>query len=144
MAESRFFFFRQSGWLVIATTTSGAFMYAVHMVASQMPKEEYGVFTTLLQVINLMGIPAIALQTVFAQQAAAAVRAEDRHQLTSAMRSVFVGAFVVWALMGLAVAGLHRHLLAEWKIANPAALWVTVAFGLGALWMPVLMGVLQG
>ena len=61
-------------------------MYAVHAVAKNMPKAEYGVFTTLLQVLNLMGIPAIGLQSVFAQQAAAAFSDQDEKQLKATLR----------------------------------------------------------
>src|ERR1051325_2374924 len=144
MPESRLTFFRQSGWLVIATTLGGVFMFFVHKIAGQMPKPEYGVFTTLLQVINLMGIPAIALQTVFAQQTAAAVTDEQHRQLNGTVRAVFAGTFALWLVMVAATFLVQGEILREWKISNPAALWVTVAYGLGALWLPVLKGVLQG
>ena len=49
--------------MMIATVAGGAFMYAVHKAAKQMPKEEYSVFTTLVQFITLMDVPAIGLQT---------------------------------------------------------------------------------
>src|SRR6266487_4181108 len=54
-------FFRQSGWLMVATTVMGGLMYAVHMVARRMPKEEYGLFMTLLQIVTLIGIPTAAV-----------------------------------------------------------------------------------
>ena len=69
-------FFRQSGWMMLATTLGGAMMYALHKPASRMPKEEYGAFTTLLYVIGQMGIPAVGLQGVFMQQAAASLNPE--------------------------------------------------------------------
>src|SRR5271155_2724780 len=75
-------FFRQSGWMMFAATASGLLMYCVHPIVSRgMPKGEYGVFTTLLQVVSLMSIPAIGLQTVFAQQAASAITEEQQHTL---------------------------------------------------------------
>ena len=87
-ATHRAAFFRQSGWMMLATVAGGVFMYAVHMIAKQMPKEEYGVFTTLLQIVTLMGIPAVGLQTVFAQQAAAALTEEHDRALAGVLRGV--------------------------------------------------------
>ena len=49
---SKLTFFRQSGWLVIATLAGGVFFYAVHIFASKMPSSEYGVFNALLQVLG--------------------------------------------------------------------------------------------
>src|SRR5476649_1519863 len=83
-------FFRQSGWMMMAATASGALMYCVHPIVSRgMPKEEYGVFTTLLQVVTLMSIPAIGLQTVFAQQTAAAITDQQQRIVASEFRAVW-------------------------------------------------------
>ena len=49
-------FFRQSGWLMIATVVGGVFMLAVHLLAHAMPKGEYGQFVAFLSVA--MFIPA--------------------------------------------------------------------------------------
>src|SRR5438105_1833521 len=94
-ATHRAIFFRQSGWMMITTVGGGAFMYAVHVVAKQMPKAEYGVFTTLLQIVTLMGIPAVGLQTVFAQQAAAALNQEHDRVLAGVLRGVLRGIFFI-------------------------------------------------
>ena len=74
-------FFRQSGWLMIATMVGGGLMFAVHTIAQRMPKAEYGVFFTLLQIVTLMGIPAVGLQSVFAQQAAEALKPDQEREL---------------------------------------------------------------
>jgi O-antigen/teichoic acid export membrane protein len=137
-------FFRQSGWMVIATVLGGVFMFAVHKVAGRMPKAEYGVFTTLLQVFNLMQIPAIGLQTIFAQQTVTAFTDENRRQLTSTVRVVALATFLIWLVMAGAAFGLRGHLLALWKVSNPAALSVTVVIGLCSMWLPINLGVLQG
>lgn len=142
--ESRMVFFQQSGWMMIATVSAGAFMYAVHIVAKQMPKEEYGVFTTLLQVLNLMGIPAAGLQSVFAQQAAAAATPEQHRQLTGAFRSVLKWIFFLWLAIAGVVLLLSKQVQMALQITNPAALYITLLVGLGALWLPILYGLLQG
>jgi O-antigen/teichoic acid export membrane protein len=142
--ESAITFFRQSGWMVVATVLGGAFMYAVHKVAKEMPKSEYGVFGTLLQIINLMGIPAAGLQTVFAQQTASILTSEQRNQLRGTFRAVVKATFVLW-LGAMVVAFLLRHqILSTLQIAYPSALWITGVVGLTALWLPIILGLLQG
>jgi O-antigen/teichoic acid export membrane protein len=138
-------FFRQSGWMMIAATASGALMYAVHFVVSrQIPKGEYGVFTALLQVISLLGIPAVGLQPVMAQQQAAAITDEQQRVVANEFRAVWRAIFFIW--LGLvAVAGVFWHqILAGLKIENSAALLVVVFIGLAAMWMPLVSGILQG
>ena len=129
---------------MIATTVGGALMFAVHSIAQRMPKEEYGVFTTLLQIISLMGIPAVGLQSVFAQQAAAALTPQQERELAGTFRAVLRGTFLVWLLMAALVWWWRQEILTALKISNPAALWLAVAVGLIALWRPVTQGVLQG
>ena len=143
--SSKLTFFRQSGWLVLATLAGGVFMTAVHVVVSRrMDPAEYGVFFTLLRVYLLMGIPAAGLQTVFTQQTAAALDPPAQARLHHTTRAVLAGIFVVWLLMALATAWFQESWIRSLKITNPAALWVTVVVGLVLLWLPVLRGLLQG
>jgi O-antigen/teichoic acid export membrane protein len=138
-------FFRQSGWMMIASTASGALMYCVHPVITRgVPVAEYGVFTTLIQVISLMGIPAVGLQSVFAQQAAAAITDEQQRAVASTFRNVWWAVFFIWLAMAVAVGVFWKQTLAGLKIENPAALGVAVFVGLGTLWMPLVNGILQG
>ncbi len=137
-------FFRQSGWLMIATTAGGALMYAVHPIAKNMGKAEYGVFTTLLQIVTLMSIPAVGLQSVFAQQAAGAMTPQHERELAGVFRGVLRGTLFIWLAMATATLVFHQEILTAFKISNPAALWMTVAIGLVALWRPIVQGVLQG
>lgn len=44
LMKSRGGFFRESGWLLVATVVSGLFMYAVHLLARKIGPAEYGVF----------------------------------------------------------------------------------------------------
>src|SRR5688572_11509777 len=102
-SESRKAFFKQSGWMVLATTAGGVFMSAVHTVTGKIDTEEYGVFVTLLRCLIVLGIPTAGLQTVFAQQTAAAVTDSQMQQLRRTTRSVMVALFGAWALMALAI-----------------------------------------
>jgi O-antigen/teichoic acid export membrane protein len=131
--------------MVFATTLSGLLFYAVHFFAGRrMHPDEYGVFTTLLQVLNQMAIPAVGLQTVFVQQAALTETEQHRCELAGAVRSVLKGAFLVWLGAALVVWLFQSDLLANYKIRNPAALWYLVGLGLISLWLPVMAGILQG
>ena len=144
-AHHRLAFFRQSGWVMLTMTVGGAVMYAVHpVVARHVPKEEYGVFTTLLQVVSLMGIPAAGLSPVFAQQAAAAITETQQHAVASTFKGVCRAIFFIWLAMAALVAIFWKQALASLQINNPTALAATVAVGLVALLMPVTMGMLQG
>lgn len=138
-------FFRQSGWMVMATTLSGVFMYAVHFPAiSRLSESEYGVFTTLLTILNIMLIPALGLQTVFTQQSAAALREEERRKLAGTVRAVLCLTFFIWLAVGLPVVFWSPQISAWLNISRPAALGLTVLVGLPMLWQPIVLGLLQG
>src|SRR5687767_9494628 len=95
MTSTRSTFFRQSGWMIVATTTSGVFMYVVHVVAaSKMDSAEYAVFATLIKVFLLLSFPAIGLQVIFTQQAAAAVSEPGQRQVAAAARAALRGTFL--------------------------------------------------
>jgi len=144
-AESHTTFFRQSGWLVVATVASGMFMTAVQVVANRwMEPSEYSVFFALLRIFLLMGIPSAGLQIVFAQQTAAAVTDEHQRQLAKTTHAVLRGTFLIWLIMAAVALAGESHWVAMLKIKNPAALWATVLIGLLSLWSPMLRGVLQG
>src|SRR5712691_238157 len=160
---SRSTFFRQSGWMMTAGVIMGVFMWAVHpvlvkpvdqvnlgiltgvlksVVKQPFDHDEYSLFTTLLQIVGLMSIPAAGLQIVFAQQAAAAVTPEQERQLRRTVHAVLGGALGIWFL-GIAVAFLFRdQILGQLRITDPASLWLTILAGLPILWAPVLSGVL--
>ncbi len=138
-------FFRQSGWVMITMTVGGVVMLAAHpVVAHNVPKDEYGVFTTLLQVVSMMGIPAAGLAPVFAQQAAAAVTEAQQRAVISTFHGVCRAIFFIWLTMAVTLAIFWKQALAGLQMDNPSALAATVGVGLVAMLMPVLTGMLQG
>jgi O-antigen/teichoic acid export membrane protein len=143
-AESKASFFRQSGWMVMATVGGGVFMTAVHPVAARMGEGEYGVFATLLKCLILLNIPAGALQTVFTQQTAAAHDPVRERELAGTTRVVLAGIFVLWLAMLLPVFLFKQTLRDTLKISTDAAVWMTMLIALTALWTPVIKGLLQG
>lgn len=137
-------FFRQSGWMMLASTAAGLCMFAVHKAAGAMPKSEYGVFITLLQVLNQMTIPAVGLQLSFAQMTVDSVAANRPEKLRGALRAVMLGTFAVWLLMAVPTLVFQHWITIEYKINNPAAIWVTLLLGLASLWSPIILGTVQG
>jgi O-antigen/teichoic acid export membrane protein len=108
------------------------------------PPGEYGVFTTLLQVVSLMSIPAMGLQPVIAQQQAAAITDEQQHIVASEFRAVWKAIFFIWLAMAVVAGIFWRQALADLKIENSAALGMTVVISLAAMWLPLVSGILQG
>lgn len=143
--ESKTTFFRQSGWLVIATASGGVFMMATQIAAnSWMQPAEYSIWFALLRIFLLMSIPSVGLQIIFAQQTAAAVTDAHHRQLAHTLRAAVQATFLIWLMMALVAFLGQRQWIALLKIANPAALWVTVFIGLASLWSPIVKGALQG
>ena len=143
-ADSKRAFYRQGSWLVIATFISGLLMFAVHIFGGWMSREEYGLFVTLLQILNLMMIPALGLQTVFAQQTAAAIEPQQQHDLAKSTRKMLLICLYIWMAIAVIVLLNQGAILESLKIERPTALYVTLLLGLPQLWLPVLLGILQG
>jgi O-antigen/teichoic acid export membrane protein len=137
-------FFRQSGWMMIATVVGGVFMAGVHGFSKALAPMEYSAMGTLLQLLNLMTIPALGLQMVFAQQASAAVTETQRQQLVSTVRAVMRWTFCIWLATAVVTIVCHNTFIAALQLSNPAALWVTLVVGLVMLWFPIFQGLLQG
>jgi O-antigen/teichoic acid export membrane protein len=143
--ESRLTFFRQSGWLVIATVASGVFMTATQIVASRwMEPGEYGLWFTLLRVYLFMSIPSAGLQIIFAQQTAAAIAPHQHHQLARTVRATLKATFIFWLLVAVAAFAGTPYWMGLLKISRPAAWHFTLLIGLASLWFPLVRGVLQG
>jgi O-antigen/teichoic acid export membrane protein len=137
-------FFRQGGWMMMATFLGGLMMFLLHKVAKQMPKEEYSVFLTLLAVVGQMSIPTMGLQGIFMQQAAASLNPEHEKELAGMLRGVLRGTFAMWLLMVAVIFLLRNRIIPQLGIANPVALWITALTGLAVLWKPLMLGILQG
>jgi O-antigen/teichoic acid export membrane protein len=142
--ESKVTFFKQSGWMVIATSMSGAFLIAVYPILGKLPSEEVGIYVSLLRLFTLLGIGAAGLQIVMAQDAAAAITDELKLRLAATVRSVAKGVFGLWLLMLLVCAPLQEQIVSTFKITNPLAVWITMALVLAQLLLPFVQGLLQG
>jgi O-antigen/teichoic acid export membrane protein len=141
-AAERAAFFRQGGWMMVATVLGGAMTWAVHLLNVKIPAAEYGTLGTLFAIVNL--IPTMPLQMVFAQQTALAQATGGEAMLSGLIRRFWLGILVVWAVGSAGVWCFHADLTASWHLANPVALPGLLIVILFSLWWPVLAGVLQG
>ena len=91
-----------------------------------------------------MSIPGNGLQTVFAQQAAAAVDETHERQLRGTVRTVLGATALIWLLSVGVILGFRQQIIAGLGISNPSALTITLVAGLPIIWSPILGGLLQG
>jgi len=141
-ATHRASFFRQSGWLMVATVSGGVFMMGVHLLAHALEKGEYGQFVAFLSVA--MFIPAMPLQMVLAQQTARALALNREHELSGLIRAAWLGTFLVWLVAVVVVLLFQGKIMTQWNISNPVAIWLTLPVLLFTVWLPMFYGVLQG
>ena len=142
--NSKASFLRQSGWMAIATAVGGAASFAAHIFAKDMPKEEYGGFTAMLQLLNLIAIPAIGLQAVFAVKAAQRKSETDDFRMAREQWAITVVVLAL-ALVVFIVARLKGDsLVTALSLPSWWVLALTLGAGVFALLMPMMFGVLQG
>ena len=142
--EERGTFFRQSGWMVLATTLGGLLMWAVHKVATAcLSESDYGTLGMFLRALNLMMIPACGLQAVFAQQTAIAFDLQARSRLSTLVRQAVLWTFLLWAAVAVGVWFFHVQIEELFKLSG-AFLALAVLVGLLVLLRPIGVGILQG
>src|SRR5215211_5099794 len=162
---SRLTFFRQSGWMLMASVAGGVFMWLVHPVlvkrVDQVPlgpitdilkrfvhdpisESDYGLFNTLLSILVIMSIPGAGLQVIFAQQTAAAVDESHERQLRGTVRTLLAATALIWIVAVVIIIAFRERIIGSLNIPNPSALWSTLFAGLPIVWSPILGGLLQG
>ncbi len=143
-AKHRATFFRQSGWLMIASIAGGMLMWGTHFLAKaqSVPAAEYATFGAFLAVVILL--PTIPLQMILAQQTAKALAHHRERELSGVIRLLCFSALGLWLAGCLIVWGLQGTILARLHLSTPVGLWITMLVVLFQLWMPMFQGVLQG
>ena len=131
--------------MMTATTLSGLFMFAVHLVAAPWFSEgDYSHFYTMIMILNFSMIPALGLQTVFAHEAAAVQDEVGQRRLagnTIGILALFTG---IWAAAA-ALIWLGRERVLQWlQLEDAQGFWVTLCAVLPHFWLPVFCGILQG
>lgn len=135
-------FFRQSGWLMMATVIQGFLSFGPHLLSKKISPDEYSIFVTMLMMTSL--IPTMPLQMVFAHQTAETLATNRQRQLALMIRWGWLLTFLAWGLVVLFCLAFQGRILAGWQLTSPVTLWVTLAALLANIWMPVFSGVLQG
>ena len=135
-------FFRQSGWLMMATIGGGGLMWAVHFLSKMVPASEYGLFGTMLAVVSC--VPVMPLQMMFAQQSAKAMAEGRDGELAGMLRITGIFLLAALGLAALGVALEQGPLEQYFKLQGPADLWLMVGILFFSVCVPVLSGVMQG
>ena len=143
-SENKLTFFRQSGWMVIAATLSGVFMFGVHIFNRWMPENVYGAFGTVLALMTWLQFPVVGLQQTVAQQGAAALSEGDQRRLTYTTRRLLLWTFLLWLILAV-VAGLGlRPFMAAFNIQAASVVGLLLILALVNFWTPIFQGLLQG
>jgi O-antigen/teichoic acid export membrane protein len=135
-------FFRQSGWLMIASIGGGMVFYLVHLLSKKITEAEYGAFGVMLAVA--MCVPNMPLQMVFAQQTAKAQLNGRERALAGMIRLALLGTLALVLLLAVGVGLWQTQIMAAWKLPSLAGLWMTVLVVLLSFWLPIFLGLMQG
>ena len=131
--------------MVGCTTLAGVFMFGVHGLGLVfLNAASYGLFMVLLNLVNFSTILSPGIQTVFAYETAGVKNLRAEKTLSANIVGVLVVLTCLWGLgFGVVFIG-ESWILAKLKMTSSRGLWVTLLVILPHLWLPVLMGVLQG
>jgi O-antigen/teichoic acid export membrane protein len=135
-------FFKQSGWMMMATIFAGAMAFGVHFLNKWIAEGEYGDFGVLLMVISCL--PTMPLQMIFAQQSASALAENRQGQLAGMIQRAWVWTFVLWFVGGLIIFIFRGQIVHAWKLSSAAPLIVALFAVLTSIWQPLFAGVMQG
>jgi O-antigen/teichoic acid export membrane protein len=128
--------------MIVANMLCGVFMVAAQLAVATIP--DYSVFMTMLRVFVILTIPAIGVQTILAQEAAAAVTEEARRNVAATARGVLGATFIIWVITALLTAIFRNQIAASFQFTGNTILWTTLLLILAAWWMPIFQGLLQG
>ncbi|MBL9169718.1 MAG: hypothetical protein JNN07_18400 [Verrucomicrobiales bacterium] len=149
---SRFAFFRQSTWLLLATAGGGLFGVLLQKLAGHFipaanhlnPSETYSSFISMREAQAQLCIPFIGMQTAFAQLAARSGALQDDEEVSGALRGLLKCMLGFWVIMGVLCQIFQNSLMATYKLTGPWILWLTLGLAMVSAATPALFGVLQG
>ena len=138
-------FFRQLGWVLVATVAGGLCNSSVHFYARLMPTDHYGLFQVFLQsLLPQLAIPALGIQAAFVHLSASAVTLDQERELAAAVRRVALVLGALWVVAVLLVGLFNEQLLEVYKLGTGSALVILMATVLAALLQPIFSGIIQG
>jgi len=134
--------------MVVSTFLGGIFMVSVQIAAQNSRVMEISDFNTFIALLGLLiifgGVPSAALQTIFAQQAAAAVTDEKMAELTATLRALLRTIFMFWLVIAGLVIIFAGPASSALGVNDPAALRIVMLAVLAVVCLPTFKGVLQG
>jgi O-antigen/teichoic acid export membrane protein len=135
-------FFRQSGWMMMATIFGGMLTFGLHFLSKKISDGDYAIFVTLMAMVTC--VPTLPLQMVFAQQSAEALAMNRDRQLAGMIRLAWIWTVILWLVGVFGVFVFHGGIVERWQLHDATGLWLTLPAVLVSLWMPLFSGVLQG
>ena len=135
-------FFRQSGWLMIASIIGGALMFFVHFLNKKIPDADYSAFGVLLMVVAC--VPTLPFQMVFAQQTAKALAIGGERKLARMALGIFLLVTALWLLLAAVVLYFQSAIVQYWHLPNAMGLILTLPILWFSVINPMLVGMLQG
>ena len=139
-------FMRQGTWMMFSNTFAGLLMFGVHLMAPAMMGSagEYGLFVALLGMLHLVMSLAPGIQTVFAHESAAASTSQQRCVVGQRAMAFMKGCLGLWVVSFALVWIARNQVFDHFKFQRFFPLGVILVAGLFQLWLPILMGILQG
>lgn len=128
--------------MMMASIFGGGMSFGVHLLNKYITQGEYGNFGVLLMVVSCL--PAMPLQMVFAQQAAAALASGRQRQLSGMIRRAWVWTFIIWMLAAVIMTVFRGQIVRGWHLESSVPLFVTLFTVLCAIWLPLFSGIMQG
>ena len=137
---------RQGTWMMFSNTFAGLLMFGVHLMAPAMMGSagEYGLFVALLGMLHLVMSLAPGIQTVFAHESAAASTPQQRCVVGQRAMAFMKGCLGLWVVSFALVWIARSQVFDHFKFQRFFPLGVILVAGLFQLWLPILMGILQG
>src|SRR5215469_5619978 len=135
-------FFRQSGWMMMATILAGMLTFGLHFLNKKISDADYAIFVTLMAMVTC--VPTMPLQMVFAQQSAEALAVNRERQLAGMIRLAWMWTVVLWIVAAVAILACSGAIVDRWQLGSAWGLWLALPAILANLWTPLFSGVLQG
>lgn len=144
-ADTKANFFRQSGWMMAANLICGVFMAASQFVLPNLtPHSDFSVALTIFRIFVLVSLPAAAIQTILAQQMAAAITDEARRDASAMARGVLKLTFFFWLALLVIASAFRKEIATMLQASNPNLVWDVMVLIFGSLTLPIFLGLLQG
>ncbi|MFH0907616.1 MAG: hypothetical protein V1929_02495 [bacterium] len=109
-----------------------------------LPGPEYGILSSMLAIMLIIGTPIEALRTAFAHYAARAVQDNDRGRILTLMK--LWSRRLAWVAVAAVLIGVFasHHIAAYFHMTDTRPVLLTAVVTAGLLYVPLFAGALQG